>query len=142
MALTFIAEAEADAAALEKEYGPDALKKKGEDFAVAEVTAGADRLIATSPTAQAMKDNFDHISQYELKGLPPLSLSEIKDLVIAEAEELGVEILDNTLQDLGIKNLPLAEIRALANMDFDGLVEAGIKYGKEQLADVAMEAGA
>ena len=121
------------------EFSPENMQAKAESYAVSEVKAGADRLIETSPAAQEIKANYEYVDQVFLKGVPPLSLSDMKALVIAEAEEMGEEIIANVAKDLGL-DLPIAEIQALARMDFDAVVQRSIELGKERLGELAIEA--
>ena len=124
---------------LAQEFSAEGLQQQGEAMLMAEVTAGADRLIALSPGVQAQIDNYEHIKHYNLAGIPPLTVDGIKNLVLSEAEDIGKEILNNILKELDIP-ASAQTLQALANMDFDKLWEAGMGYGKEMLADYAMEA--
>lgn len=119
------------------QYNPDDLKREAEELVKSELRAGADRLIESSPTASEMRDHFESLQDGPLKGMIPLSLSDIRDLSLADGEELFKEILKNTAEQYGIPT-SVDEVEAWVKAGYHHLED----QGKAWLADQAMEAAA
>lgn len=116
-------------------YNPEQIKKEAEDFAESEIKAGADRLIASSPTAQRMRENYEEVSDKYLRGLPDLDLNALQNMSVGDAEEIAKIIFENVAREHGIP---------ITSLDMDQWVSQGLDYlkeqGKELLADLAAEA--